>query len=94
MSNKLFYGSFKFILQRLVLVSPSSSLVLLLLGECLFSVDVVEALLVGCIDELFVGRTGGILVGGTSGLLVGHTCELRVGGIGRPLVLLGLLCRS
>ena len=78
MSNKLFYGSFKFILQRLVLVSPSSSLVLLLLGEGL----------------LFIGRTGGILVGETSGLLVGRTCELRVGGTGGPLVLLGLLCRS
>lgn len=65
MSNKLFYGLF--VLLRLVFVSPSSSLVLLLLDEGLFSVDGFGALLVGCVDELFVGCTGGILVGGTSG---------------------------
>ena len=65
MSNKLFYGLF--VLQRFVLVSPSSSLVLLLLGEYLFSLDVVGALLVGCVDELFIGGIGGILIGGTSG---------------------------
>ena len=92
MSNKSFYELF--VLQRLVLVSPSSSLVLLLLDVGLLSVDVVGALLVSFVDELFVGCTGGILVGGTSGLLVGRKCELRVSGTGGTLVLLGLLCRS
>ena len=92
MSNKLFYELF--VLQHLVLVSPSSSLVLLLLDVGLFSVDVVGALLVGCLGELFVGRTGRILVGGTSELLVGRIYELRIGGTGVPLVSLGLLCRS
>ena len=65
-------------MQRLLLVSPSSFLVLLLLDVCLSSVDV-GVLLVGFVDELFVGYTVGILFGGTSGLLVGRICELRVG---------------
>ena len=53
-----------------ILVSPLSSLVLLLLDVGLFSVDVVGALLVANVEEFFVGRTAGILVGDTSWPLV------------------------